>query len=531
MSHILVVDDSRTQAAIYQRVLEHAGHAISLAETADEAFEICLNTTPDLVILDQYLGEDSGLDVCQRLKGDIALQLIPVLFLTGSANEKDHIAALEAGADAFLSKDSPKDELLAVASRLLRTMLPVQAIERDAETRDALLRGARVLVIDDSPTYLHQLCQALTNEGFQVTGELSPEQGVTLLDQQTFDVGVIDIEMPDMDGFEVCRRAREWAGQHQRQLGLLVVTGRENKELPMQSFDAGADDFVSKMQEIDVIVAHVRALVRRVRTMRHINGMNLRAHLHELALREADWQREQAEERAQHADELKRSNEELERFAYVVAHDLKAPLRTISGYCQLLDQSTAGIRDEQANEYISKTLLGTKRMAAIIDDLLQYSRVNKTEDPPVATDFQAAFDQVVANLQAAIDESGATVSCDRLPTLTANESQILQLLQNLIGNAVKFRGERPPEVHVAAEQQDGSWQFSVRDNGIGIDRQYGDRIFEVFKRLHAQGKYEGTGIGLAICRKIVELHGGRIWVESQPGQGSVFCFTITEPSE
>lgn len=526
MSHILVVDDSLTQAAMYQRLIERAGHRFSHVETAEEAFKHCLDTTPDLVILDQYLGQDRGLEICQRLKNDIALQLIPVLMLTGSAKDRDHIQALEAGADAFLSKDSPNEELMAVVDRLLKTMLPVQSIERDAETRDAFLRGARILVVDDSQTYLHHICEALKKEDLQVTGLTSAEEALGLLDQQTFDVGVIDIIMPEIDGFEVCRQARGWADRNHKHLGLLVITGQENVELPMRSFEAGADDFVSKMQEMEIVVAHVKALVRRVRTMRHVNTINQRTHQHELALREAEWQREQAEERAQHADELKRSNEELERFGYVVSHDLQEPLRAVSSYCQLLRDAYEGKLDEQADAWIGHAVGGAKRMATLINDLLAYSRVRPQDDPAETADLNAAFDNAVANLQTAMEEAGAKVTCDQLPTLMVNQLQFSQLFQNLIGNAIKFRGDAAPEVHVSSEQRGEEWLFSVSDNGIGIADEQLTKVFEIFKRLHGRAEYTGTGIGLAICEKIVALHGGRIWVESELGKASVFNFTI-----
>ncbi len=526
MSHILVVDDSATQAAIYQRLLERAGHRFTYAATAAEAFEHCLETAPDLVILDQYLDEDTGLEICQRLKNDIALQLVPVLILTGSAKDRDHIEALEAGADAFLSKDSPNEELLAVIDRLLKTMLPVQAIERDAEARGVFLRGARVLVVDDSQTYLHQLCKALEKEELQVTGVTSAEEAIRLLNEQPFDVGVVDIVMPDVDGFEVCRRARMWADEKQKQLGLLVITGRENTALPMQSFEAGADDFVSKMREMEIVVAHVKALARRVRTIRHVNSINQRAHQHEMALRDAEWRREQAEERAKHADELERSNEELERFAYVVSHDLQEPLRAVSNFCQLLQQEYDSKLDDQADQWIARAINGTYRMQKLIEDLLAYSRVRRDEESTEPADLNAAFHRAVANLQTAIDESGANVTCDQLPTLVVNQLQFSQLFQNLIGNAVKFRGDAAPKVHVCAHQGEGEWTFHIRDNGIGIADKQLRRVFEIFKRLHGRAKYDGTGIGLAICKKIVEVHNGRIWVESEPGSGSVFKFTI-----
>jgi PAS domain S-box-containing protein len=231
-------------------------------------------------------------------------------------------------------------------------------------------------------------------------------------------------------------------------------------------------------------------------------------------------------DRVQAQHELERSNTELNAFAAVVAHDLNAPLRHVRSFCQLLRRKYQGKLDDAADEYIANITSATARMQTLINDLLAYARVQKEERKPVLVDFVEVFENAVANLQAAVGESGAVISRCDLPILKANPTQILQLMQNLIGNALKFRGELPPRIEVAARQQDTVWLFSVRDNGIGIDQTHQNRIFEVFNRLHSADEYSGTGIGLAICRRIVELHGGRIWVESELGKGSVFYFTL-----
>jgi light-regulated signal transduction histidine kinase (bacteriophytochrome) len=191
-----------------------------------------------------------------------------------------------------------------------------------------------------------------------------------------------------------------------------------------------------------------------------------------------------------------------------------------------LQRKYQGKLDDAADEYIANITSATARMQTLISDLLAYARVQKEERKPVPVDFVEVFNNAVANLQAAVDESDAVISRCNLPILKANPTQILQLMQNLIGNALKFHGQLPPRIEVAARQQDTVWLFSVRDNGIGIDQTHRNRIFEVFKRLHSADAYSGTGIGLAICRRIIELHGGRIWVESELGKGSVFYFTL-----
>jgi signal transduction histidine kinase len=226
------------------------------------------------------------------------------------------------------------------------------------------------------------------------------------------------------------------------------------------------------------------------------------------------------------AAELKRSNADLEQFAYVASHDLQEPLRMVSGFTGLLKRRYGGKLDADADEYIEFAVGGANRMQALINDLLSYSRVGREEVAAKAVDTQAALDQALANLQSAIADRSAMVSCGQLPTVWANHGMLVRLFQNLISNALKFCKAERPIVRIQAEPRGGDWVFSVVDNGIGIDPQYKDRIFLIFQRLHKQSEYPGTGIGLAVCKRIVERNGGRIWLESEPGKGTTFFFTL-----
>ncbi len=232
-------------------------------------------------------------------------------------------------------------------------------------------------------------------------------------------------------------------------------------------------------------------------------------------------------ERRRAEEDIRQSNEELERFAYVASHDLQEPLRMVSSYTQLLAKRYVGRLDEDADDFIGFAVDGANRMHRLINDLLEYSRVGTRGRELEPTNAEEVLRTVLADLQVAIEESGARVTHDPLPTVMADPTQLRQLLQNLIGNALKYRGERPPQVHVGCRSNGGNeWTISVRDNGIGIDPEHFERIFQIFQRLHGRNEYSGTGIGLAVCKKIVERHGGRIWVESEPGRGSTFLFTI-----
>jgi light-regulated signal transduction histidine kinase (bacteriophytochrome) len=224
---------------------------------------------------------------------------------------------------------------------------------------------------------------------------------------------------------------------------------------------------------------------------------------------------------------LARSNSELEQFAHVASHDLQEPLRMISGYTQLLRRRYAGKLDANADEFIGYAVDGTKRMQLLINDLLNFSRVSSDAQEFEPVDLESAYADTLEDLKIRIDECGATVTHDLLPTVSADPVQMRQLLLNLIGNGMKFQSpERKPAVDVFAAREGVQWRMGVRDNGIGIDAQYFKNLFHIFKRLHSRDEYPGTGIGLAVCKKIVERHGGHIWVESALGQGSTFLFTL-----
>ena len=234
----------------------------------------------------------------------------------------------------------------------------------------------------------------------------------------------------------------------------------------------------------------------------------------------------QTEKLSEYARELERSNSELEQFAYVASHDLQEPLRMIGSYCQLLQRRYKGKLDANADDFIGFAVEGASRMQQLINDLLAYSRVGRRGQPLARVNAAEAAGAALGNLEAAIRESGAAIDVGNLPDVVADRTQLTQLFQNLIGNAIKFRSDGPVRIGVRAERDGEMWRFVVEDNGIGIDPAYADRIFLIFQRLHERGKYPGTGIGLAICKKVVERHGGRIWVESAAGAGSRFYFTL-----
>lgn len=230
------------------------------------------------------------------------------------------------------------------------------------------------------------------------------------------------------------------------------------------------------------------------------------------------------------ADELRRSNGELEQFAYVASHDLQEPLRKVASFTQMLEQRYEHELDDRARQYIHYAVDGAKRMQLLINDLLDFSRVGRVGGEKTPMDSGVAVRAALDNLSAAIEDAGATVTTGELPRVTGSPSQLTQLFQNLIENAVKFRGDEPPRVRIEAVERDGMWEFSCSDNGIGVDPKYADRIFLIFQRLHPRDVYAGTGIGLALCRKIVDYHGGRLWLDGDSGEtggrGTTFRWTL-----
>ena len=253
-------------------------------------------------------------------------------------------------------------------------------------------------------------------------------------------------------------------------------------------------------------------------TRRKLAERQLKEASEELAKRAADIER--------FNERLARSNEELKQFAYVASHDLQEPLRKVTSFCQMLRDEYGNLLDGEARQYIDYAVDGALRMKTLVTDLLAYSRVETQGKPLMPTESQSAFAEAVGNLELAIQEAGATVECDRLPVINADRAQLVRLFQNLVANAIKFRGDAAPRVDVWADEEEYEWVFHVRDNGIGIETEYHERIFVIFQRLHAREAYPGTGIGLAVCKRIVDRLGGRVWVDSEPGRGSDFCFAV-----
>ncbi|HEV8111148.1 MAG TPA: ATP-binding protein [Planctomycetota bacterium] len=290
----------------------------------------------------------------------------------------------------------------------------------------------------------------------------------------------------------------------------------------LEAFQRESEERIRDTQRLEIAVVGTTILILLAMGLFVFRPMILRVRRDIAVLHGAQ------EELEARAAALERSNKELEQFAYVASHDLQEPLRMVTAYVQLLERRYRGKLGADADECIRYASEGAMRMHRLILDLVAYSRVGTHGGVLVVTDLDATCRDVLDDMQVAIEESGAEIVRSGLPRLRVDALQIGQLFQNLLANAIKFRGETPPRIRIEARPENGEWIFSVRDNGIGFDMRFADRIFVMFQRLHARDRYAGTGIGLAICKKIVERHGGRIWAESEPGRGATFSFTLPE---
>ena len=357
-----------------------------------------------------------------------------------------------------------------------------------------------ILVVDDTPDNLRLLSAMLTQQNYEVRKALNGARAIASTKADAPDLILLDIKMPGMNGYEVCEALKQDA--ETKEIPVIFISALDDVLDKVRAFAVGGADYISKpFQEAEVLA--------RIENQLYMRELQFRL-------------------KAQN-EELARSNQELEEFAHVVSHDLQQPLQSITGYAKIIALQYPDLLDTAANEYLERISDAGNRMKRLISDLLNYARIGQEEETFTLVDCNNVLTQTLSNLDIALKESQAVLDCPKLPTILGNETQLVQLFQNLISNAIKFsRSEITPEIKIAISPVEKNfWLFEIHDNGIGIPPDSLPKVFKSFRRLHADDKYPGTGIGLATCKKIVDYHRGEIWVESQPNVGTSFYFKLS----
>jgi hypothetical protein len=388
----------------------------------------------------------------------------------------------------------------------------------------------KILLVDDTPENLVSLEAALSGLGEELVMAQSGKEALRHLLNGDFAAILLDVRMPEMDGFETAELIR--SRPRSRQIPILFLTGYRNEEHLFRGYDLGAVDFLFKPIVPEVLRSKVAAFVELSRSNAKLRQQAdaLRKQAEELQRVEQEVRRLNTSLEArvlERTEELMRSNEELQQFAYVASHDLREPLRTVSIYAQLLAKRYHGRLDGDADQFIGFIVHNAERMETLVHDLLDFSRIDvRGKDFFSRTSCEMALDDAMDNIRPLIAETGAEITRDPLPYVMGDLVQLTRLFQNLLVNSIKYRGDDVLRIHVSAKDNGAEFLLAVKDNGIGIDPQYAEKIFGIFRVLQPRERNSGSGMGLAICRKIVTRHEGRIWVESALGRGASFYWTL-----
>ena len=373
-----------------------------------------------------------------------------------------------------------------------------------------------MLIVDDDEDITRSLSLIFERQGFTVATAANGEAALSIARQGPLALALLDIKLPDTEGTELIAPLRELHPD----LMVIMATGNATLRTAIRALNEGAAAYITKPVDLDDLRAKIAQVLEKRRLIVE-NRQLYRDIKHELKER-----RKSQAELELALVELKRSNRDLEQFAFVASHDLQEPLRMVSSFVQLLAQRYHDQLDTDADEFINYAVEGANRMQKLINDLLLFSRVRTTQHPFETVDLNAVLRVVLLNLKLRVQESKAHITHDPLPVLKGDKSQLVQLFQNLLDNSLQFSKRKPLEIHIGAARVDREWILSVRDNGPGIKPRYHERIFVIFQSMRSKETSSHSGIGLSIAKRIVEHHGGRIWVESEPGKGATFLFTI-----
>jgi len=519
---VLIIDDSPTFREELKALLESSGYAVVTAETGEDGLRAAVDLRPAVIVVDGVLPGIDGSTVIRRIRADAVLRSTPCILLTASEERSGELSALDAGADAYVRKEEDTQIILARVTAVLRSSKALPA----TGATSSLLGPKKILTVDDSLTYLHEVATQLREEGYDVVSARSGEEALELLSVQTVDCILLDLVMPGLSGQETCRRIKGCAAW--RDIPLIMHTALEEQGAMVEGINAGADDYIAKSSDLEVLRARVRAQLRRKQFEDENRSIREQLLQKELEVVAANSARELAETRSIFVEELERKNRELEAFSYTVSHDLRAPLRSINSFSQILLQDYSEKLDATGMSHLERVSSSAKRMGELIDDLLQLSRVSRAELSWGRVDLSAIARTILEDFSR--NEPDRRVEWNVQDELALDvDSRLMKVaLENLLGNALKFTSKIAAAwIEFGAEQRDGETVYFVRDNGAGFDMKYADKLFSPFKRLHGNDDFPGTGIGLATAQRIVNRHGGRIWAESTVGEGATFYFTIS----
>ena len=409
--------------------------------------------------------------------------------------------------------------------------------------------NSTILIVDDNASDLNLLSRFLKSRGFKI---LSTNNGLSAISQTQKhfpDIILLDIDLPSINGLKICEKIK--SNSQTQDIPIIFVTGNVDLDTKIKAFQLGAVDYIPKPCDPQELLARIQIQLKATQMdqIKQWQNQQLKQAISQQKIIENKLRKQQAQEKKANYDleakvakktaelvhttqeleaknqELQRSNAELESFAYAVSHDLQAPLRSIKMFAQLLVEEYPELLQAQPKEYLEYIISGAEQMENLIHDLLAYSRAGKNQQTWIPVNLEDVVNKAIRNLNAMIQETKAVIKVGKLPTLMVNSTEMTQLFQNLISNGIKFCTKQPV-VEIGTIPHRDRWEIFVKDNGIGIDSQYHNQIFQVFQRLHSEDDYPGTGIGLSICHKIVKHYGGKIWIESEPDQGSSIHFTL-----
>lgn len=517
-SNILIVDDDRNKLRVMEEILSDMDLNIMKADSGNEAFRLLMKNDFAVILLDVKMPGIDGFETADLIRKRVRSQSTPIIFITSYSPDEinvkkgyslgtvDYIFApinpeiLKSKVSVFVKLSLLNDDTAKAAPRTEEldesgiSKEKYDLLKHTNERLNSIFNSMPVILFTLKPTENFTVTFATQNTAEQLGYEAEKfikNPGLWVECIHSDDMEQVFSGFPKLfeKGQYTCEyRFKRKSGEYIWVQNVLKLIHEDDNDLPVEIIGCLTD--ISERKSIEEQLVHK-------------------------------------------AEELERSNAELEHFAYIASHDLQEPLRAISSYLQLIERkSYFEVFDEKGKDYFERVIKGAKRMQDMINDLLQYSRVVSNRDKFVPCDCNELVGEAVGNLRVLIKETGAKINFGPMPTVNGNQNQLLRIFQNIIGNGLKFRKEdEPPVIDIQAVKENDRWVFSFRDNGIGIQEESKERIFEIFQRLNARDKYPGTGIGLAVCKKAIANHGGEIWVESELGEGSTFCFSIPDKKE